>query len=266
MIALDFYSGSHGHFLEYLINTYIFRGPKVPLMTDLGTCHLAKKNTEYLANQVIKCGHYSEFNLPTNHSPEKIIRISVKSELERICYQINVFCRAGDIPSNNKILSIPIGIRNNPARLRNDFYSKFYNDGYCIPDQWRWPAVPYYEFPLENLYDLQKLYCGLKKISDFLQHSFNPDQTLAILWQDFMNKNHGWIKWNRMQQILTNVLMNKDIKIELDVIEQALLNYMLTESYNIHDGKLFENSEYPTNTGEIYSIIQQHVTNFDLRF
>jgi hypothetical protein len=28
-IYLDFFSGSHGHFLEYVINTWLFKGPCV---------------------------------------------------------------------------------------------------------------------------------------------------------------------------------------------------------------------------------------------
>ena len=114
MIALDFFSGSHGHFLEYLINTYIFKGPRVPdVLTKLGTSHNIRNNADYMNCRIVEARHYSEFSL-TSDIPEKLIRISVNTELESACYQINVFCRAGDIPTENKLLQIPAEILASP--------------------------------------------------------------------------------------------------------------------------------------------------------
>jgi hypothetical protein len=64
MIAIDFYSGSHGHFLEYVINTYIFKGSKIKnIFTDLGTSHLIRDDISYMDQRMVEARHYSEFNL-----------------------------------------------------------------------------------------------------------------------------------------------------------------------------------------------------------
>ena len=55
---LDFWDGPHGHFLEYVINCWIFDCPRVPnLFTHTRACHGAKnknltKNHTVVANAV----------------------------------------------------------------------------------------------------------------------------------------------------------------------------------------------------------------------
>jgi hypothetical protein len=62
------------------------------------------------------------------------------------------------------------------------------------------------------------------------------------------------------------VLSNDSAEIEITVAEQAILNWMLTKSTNIHDGQLFDNDDYPTNTSDIWQRIDYHLKTFDDRF
>jgi hypothetical protein len=198
MILLDFYSGSHGHFLEYVINTYIYGGPRVTqVFTELGTCHGIRADSEYCRRRVVTAAHYSEFKIPVVDNPHKVIRITANSDMENICYQINVQCRAGDMFEKKKSQEINDNIKDSPVELRMDYYSKFSlaECGYQKPSQWRWDSVDHYEFPMRNLYDALNFYSELQQLSKFLNHSFKPDPSLMQLWQTFCDKNHGLQAW-----------------------------------------------------------------------
>jgi hypothetical protein len=266
-ILLDFYSGSHGHFLEYIINTYIFKGPKLNnIFTLLGTSHLPRKNKNYIDNRLIICGHFSEFNLPI-YIPDKVVRITISEFIEQVCYQINVEYRAGDVPGEKKVNNIPSNIRTDKTHLRNQYYSKFVdpNNGYQYPKNWRW-EVPTFEFPMGDLYDLTNFYIRLKNLADFLEHSFNPDQSLYTVWSQFMNMNHGFVAWTKCQHLLQKALANEFLSFKIDSLEQALLNSMLSKTIGIYSGKLFESPDYPTNTQEIYDEICYYINTFDSNF
>ena len=267
MIYLDFFSGSHGHFLEYLINTYIFKGPKVDsIFTESGASHGIRQDLTYMSQRVVHAGHYTEFNIPDMPTPEKIIRIFVSSQIEKSIYQINIMHRAGDIPIEKKMQSIPESIRNNPNQLRQNYFSKLNDNGYPLPNNWRWNDLPSYEFPMCSLFNLCDFYIELKKLAQFLEYSFNPDDSLTKIWQEFMLKNQGWQCWHTSQQLLIKILNNKNFEFEADLWTQSLLNYLLAQSIGICDGALFDSDNYPTNTNQIYQIIQQYICDFDNRF
>ena len=268
MILLDFYSGSHGHFLEYVINTYVYRGPKVAeIFTKLGTCHGIRSDLAYQQHRVVTADHYSEFNLPDTATPKQVIRITAESDMENICYQLNVLCRAGDIPENKKLQEVSSDIRNSPAKLRMNYYSKFLfkEHGYARPSDWRWDNVDHYKFPIKSLYNILDFYSELQKLSTFLNYSFEPDPSLMHLWQMFVQKNHGLQAWKKCNQIYQQVLANETVTIDTTAAEQAVLNFMLTKSINICDGALFDD-RYPSNTADIWKCVALHLSTFDNRF
>lgn len=267
MILLDFYSGSHGHFLEYLINSYIFNGIRVKnVFTKLGTSHGIKQDLNYMSNRVVYNGHYTEFNITPSVSFDQIIRISVNSQMEKIIYQVNVMTRAGDIPEEKKIQELPELVRNNPVQLRNDYFSKLNDCGYIVPENWRWNNLPSYEFPMGSLYNLYDLYKELKSLALFLKFSFKPDDSLFQIWQEFMQKNHGYNHWIQAQNILTKSLANESHSFTADAWTQAIVNYLISQTIGMFDGDLFENPTYPSNTQTVYALIQQYIHDFDLKF
>ena len=206
-MLLDFYSGSHGHFLEYLINVYIFRCPSVDkIFTSLGTSHGIRHDTNYMDSRIIVAGHYSEFNVPTT-DPVSVVRIQTATNYAKTIYQINVDCRAGDIPVEKKRQNIPVEIRSMPDLLRNNYLSKlkYPEIGYKIPGDWRWSKpTRIYDFPMESLFDLTELYSEMLKLSNFLNHSWNPDVSLAKVWNEFIEANHGVQAWKKCKNILKN--------------------------------------------------------------
>jgi len=273
MIILDFYGGSHGHFLEYVINTYIFNGNRVDnLISSLGTCHGAVNNSDYEKTRTVYCGHYTQFNKSDIILPTKVVTISVDSAFANICYQINVETRAGDIPHETKVELHPAHIKKYPHLLRNAYYSKYSEPelGYCLPNKleesWKLKNIPTYNVSMESLYNIQDFYATLKKLSNFLKHTFNPDPELAHLWQKFVNSNQGLQSWKKTTDIIKHALLNEPIDFELSILDQALVNYHLTQSLGIHDGALFDQDIYPTNSQQIWQEIQYQIETFDSRF
>lgn len=263
MILLDFYSGSHGHFLEYLINAYIFRCPRVDnIFTKLGTSHGIRKNVDYMDSRIIVAGHYSEFNLPTA-DPTSVIRIKVDSDYSKIVYQINVDCRAGDIPVEKKKEKIPTDIQLDPNLLQNDYFSKikFPEYGYTIPGNWRWSdTASVYNFPMESLFDLTALYTEMYKLSSFLNHSWNPDASLPKIWNEFIKANHGVQAWKKCKNILEMSLADEPMEFNCTPWEQALLNLMAQQSIGC---SLNEINDFPKNTQEIHRTIHRYIETFD---
>lgn len=265
---LDFYSGSHGHFLEYLINTYIFRKPKVKnIFTELGTSHGIREDQTYMKNRVIKDGHYTEFNYPAD-TPDKLIRITINTAMEKVVYQINVDSRAGEIPQDKKMELMADKFKKNTAMLRNNYYSKLTDveHGYPLPTNWRWTDVPGFEIPMGSLYNLNELYSSLKQSAEFLSHSFNPDPSLVELWQKFINLNQGVQIWKKCSNLVENALAAQECAFSSSVQEQALINYLLTQTIGICSGPLFDSNDYPQNTLELFQEIHSYITQFDNRF
>ena len=266
MMLLDFYSGSHGHFLEYLINVYIFRCPSVDkIFTSLGTSHGIRHDTNYMDSRIIVAGHYSEFNVPTT-DPVSVVRIQTATNYAKTIYQINVDCRAGDIPVEKKRQNIPVEIRSMPDLLRNNYLSKlkYPEIGYKIPGDWRWSKpTRIYDFPMESLFDLTELYSEMLKLSNFLNHSWNPDVSLAKVWNEFIEANHGVQAWKKCKNILEMSLSNSPMDFDCTPWEQALLNLMLEQSIGC---QVIKTDHFPQNTQEIYRAIQHYIKTFDIQF
>ncbi len=267
-ILLDFFSGSHGHFLEYVINTWIFNGPRVPdLFTALGASHGIKTHEKYQQHKTVCCGHFTEFNKYSN-TPDKLIRITIGSDWARYIYQINVMFRAGDLPIGKKILNTNEMVRNTPRLYRNEWYSKFnfVENGYQLPGQWRWSNVPSFDFPMESLFDVVNFYKELYRLSHYLQQSFTPDKELSTMFESFLDKNQGWQYWLKAKFIVEQSLASKSMQFDSDSICQALINTLLSQCTGVFDGNLFDHNSYANTTQQITQAVEQHLITFDSKF
>lgn len=268
--VIDFWAGSHGHFLEYVVNCWIFGCARTEhLFTHTGACHGAIADQKYQNGSVIRCGHFSQADRALPYQPEKILRIVVDDFVGACCYQINVICRAGDIPKKVKeSANISTEITNNPVLLRADYFSKLAGEDHAwpLPTQWKFQNVENLEINMSSLYDFFEFLQTIKQISDFLNHKFSPDSELFDVWQEFMTRNQGWQSWIICNEILQDSIANRDRDIDLEVEQQALLNILLSRTLGIFDGDFFDNANYPTNTKNIYQLIKEHSDAFDARF
>lgn len=268
MIYLDFFSGSHGHFLEYVINTWLHTGPRVHnIFTEHGSCHQIRKDKDYMAHRIVKAAHYTEFNISQN-IPTKLIRININQDWTNWIYQINVMSRAGDIPLEKKVKLTLESVRHSPSKFRNEWYAKFNStvNGYHLPGNWRWPDAAVFEFSMESLFDLVEFYNELYRLAEFLEITFVPDQELSDLLEEFLTKNQGWQHYKECKHLVHATIAGNNIEFFSNEISQALINSLLSKSVGLFDGELFDNDDYPTTTGQIWNIMDQHLKTFDQRF
>lgn len=264
---IDFHGASHGHFLEYVINTWIYNGPRVEIFTNLGTSHLPRKNPIYQEHRMIKCGHFTEYNI-SHDAPEKVVRITVNGKAAQQIHIVNVMYRSGDVPLETKYKMIPLDVVDNPSLLRTNWFSKFTDAEhiYKLDYEWLWPQTPAFEFPMDHLYDLTAFYQTLQQCADFLEQRFTPDQELCAIWKKFIEMNQGLQCYKKSRQIVESALTNQDFVFDSNESEQALINVMLTDTVNLYDGPLFEDHTYPTNAKQIWQHIQRHINEFDDKF
>jgi hypothetical protein len=266
--VIDFHGASHGHFLEYLINTWIFNCPRVPeVFTDLGTSHLPRKDNAYTFNRQIRCGHFTEKNIPCP-APEKIVRVTVNSRVEQQIHMINIMYRVGDVTLEGSYKLIPSDVLKSTAALRTNWFSKLTDieNTYKLDYKWRWPEVDAFEFPMENLYDLTSLCQTMQLCARFLEQKFTPDQEFYAVWNKFIELNQGLQCYRTSKKIVELALGDIDFAFDLTVPEQALTNAMLTTTANMHDGPLFVDEQYATNSKQIWQHICTHLAEFDNKF
>lgn len=266
--VIDFHGASHGNFLEYIINTWIYNGPRITkVFTDLGTSHLHRLDPLYRENCMIKCNHYTE--LKKEHSaPEKIVRITVKDKVSQQMHMVNVMYRVGDVTLEGSYQLIPSDVVNTPVLLRTNWFSKLTDieNTYKLDHKWKWPEVEAFEFPMKSIYNITEFYQTLQECANFLEQKFTPDQELSRVWNEFAEKNQGLQCYNKSKNIVELALANEDFEFESTEPEQALINAILTTTVNLHDGPLFEDNIYPTNTKQIWQYIQQHLDKFDSKY
>jgi hypothetical protein len=266
--VIDFHGASHGHFLEYLINTWIYNGPRVPrVFTDLGTSHMPRLDPDYRDGCMIKCNHYTELNIE-NSVPEKIVRISIDDQPSQWIHMVNVMYRVGDVSLEKSYTRIPSEVVKSPSSLRTNWFSKLTDaeNTYKIDYEWRWPESDAFYFPMHHLYDLTALYQTMNQCAAFLEQKFTPDQEFCKVWKEFVEFNQGLQCYQRSKKIVEMAFENKDFEFEAIEPEQALINVLLATTVNMHDGTLFTDDQYPTNTKQLWTIIKTHLDEFDNKF
>lgn len=266
--VIDFHGASHGHFLEYVINTWIYNGPRATeVFTDLGTSHLPRLDPAYQQSRMIKCGHYTELKIDQT-VPEKVVRVTVNEKASQQIHMVNVMYRVGDVTLDGSYKLIPPDVVNTPALLRTNWFSKLTDieNTYKLDHTWRWPESESFEFPMKSLYTITEFYETLQCCASFLGQKFTPDQELSRVWNEFVGKNQGLQCYKKSNKIVELALANQDFEFESSAPEQALINSILITTVNLYDGPLFEDNIYPTNTKQIWQCIQQHLDKFDSKY
>lgn len=266
---IDFHGATHGHFLEYIVNTWIYQGPRVDnVFTELGTCHKPQRNPTYLAGRQIYCGHFTELGVGGNVSPKKLVRITTDTDRGKMIHMINNMYRVGDITLLGSYQNIPAEVRNSAVRLRNDWYSKLVDDEnqYRLHYEWRWTTTPSFEFPMENLYDLSMLYQTMYDCASYLEQRFVPDQELYQIWHQFMDLNQGVQMFNKCKKLVESALAQHSVEFDSTEPEQALINVMLGHVVGLFDGPLFSHDQYPTNTMALWDHVVTQLNTFDQKF
>ena len=186
MIPLDFVAGTHGHFIEYVLNRAIgYTTISFDPFTALGTSHRRPK--EYLHTRKIVCNHWFEIDPSVITTSSKIIRIIFDQDDILLVSSLSLL-RAADLNIENNFLHI-----DTVKKLNNCYYTdtlekiyesyvfldrtqnciprnilrEFYKFGFADPnvngywkklqDMCRLPANNIFEIPLKQIYNLNYL-------------------------------------------------------------------------------------------------------------
>lgn len=263
MIKIDFHASTHGHFLEYVSNVYIMRtAPSKESIFKPPTYSAHAPDSNYLDNRVIRCGHFSTAPIPFNNN-DQVIRIMFDASNDNMFFiaLTNLIFKAGDVGFDRQMASIPDSVRNNPVSIRNQWYSRF-NEREIFADHYNGFINidnPVFNFAFESFFSFPDFCKELSSLSHFLNQAFFPDQTLYNLWSNFIEVNQGWQSYIKCNQILEHIFSNSSQDINCNVIEQGWINFNLSKICRLFDGEMFESESYPTDTQDVYRIIQTHL-------
>jgi len=275
-IALDFAPGLHGHFLELVLNKYIygvpFRSDKI--FQSSGAVHAINIDQDYQSQKIVYQGHFSSFDYPYCARTKKVVFINHDPELDFVLLT-NIFYRCHKDAVNvadfdvNAITAIHkqfLITGNTDLDFRNNWFAKLnerhFDHASMQPDT----QLPLYNFDYKSFFDLSNFCMELQKTAHFLQETFKFDYTLAELWQKFINLNQGWILRKQAHLILESTLSKHELSIPNDWKLHAYLNFQLSRMFDLHDGQLYTEPRYPGVTSELLAVVQEHLSNFDSKF
>ncbi len=75
----------------------------------------------------------------------------------------------------------------------------------------------------------------------------------------FIQVNQGWQSYTKCNNILVDVFAGRTSPIQCTALEEAWLNFNLSKICRLYDGPLFDQAQYPADTGSIYNIVQEHL-------
>jgi hypothetical protein len=119
IIPIDFVAGSHGNFLETILNKYFGFVAKENTLTATGTSH--NKSDSYLQQRVFWARHWFEQYRQELNTFEKIISVRFSQDDLLLLSSVSLL-RAGDMNINNDNLEI-----DTQCKLNNEFYKDTLN-------------------------------------------------------------------------------------------------------------------------------------------
>ena len=119
IIPIDFVAGSHGNFLETILNKYFGFVAKENTLTATGTSH--NKSKRYLQQRVFWARHWFEQYRQELNTFEKIISVRFSQDDLLLLSSVSLL-RAGDMNINNDSLEI-----DTQCKLNNEFYKDTLN-------------------------------------------------------------------------------------------------------------------------------------------
>ena len=255
MIALDFAPGLHGHFLEYVINHYIYRGVKLDnIFQSSGAADRINVYKEYQNSKIVHCGHYSSFGQEWNDDTKKLIFIRHDSELDFVLLtkQYHRDCMLSDATKE--------------WQLKNNWFAKLSERHFDHATRYPQTDLSVFEFDFACFFDFVKFVKELQRVSEFVDMTLVYDSSLYDLWTEFLNRNQGHKLYTEANNIVSHAWANRSYNIPDDWKLHAYLNYAMSKSFRLCDGVLHSDQPYPTDARELYKIITQHLEEFDNRF
>ncbi len=273
LIALDFGPGLHGHFLEYVLNRYIFKvdANVSSIFQSSGACHTINTDNTYQQNKLVDRGHFSSLNTPYPGSAEKIIFIQHDPDLDFILLT-NVYYRCH--PDGMQVVDFnakhieelqkSMMFHGSDAELKNNWYTKLNERHFDYAEKQPNTSLPVHRFDYASFFNLEFFLLEIKKTANFLNHTFAYDTSLSSLWIEFLQKNQGYNTWQKAATVFRQIVSGQQYPIDNDWKIHAYINHKISKIFSLYDHpKLFSLENYPSNTKEVHNIIIDHIENFD---
>jgi hypothetical protein len=292
---INFTGGSYGHFLEYVLNRYVFKidygkTTEHSLFDMFGASHV--RDSVYLANRKIIATHLDfsdrylcDYDLK-NEDIVVAITVSFDDRYE-LLYNENL--RAGsvdvdfydlEINTINKLshpdvkwkwenfinfLVNQYGARRNYSRqlLRDVFFSSLLDPTMRLNNliNVKYKKEPNLKISMSSFHNFVDFYKNIKKLAEVLNPDTNIDMLeLYTMWEIFDSKNIAKKSKQRCDEILEAIKLNKSLAFQCNIVEEAWINCNITEIYNINRELDCFNDTYPTNTLHIRNQIDKYLS------
>ena len=285
-ILIDFVAGTHGHFLEFVLNQgFGYVDTLEDPFTSLGTSH--KKLHGYHESKMFIADHWSECQSPKIKIANKIISIRFATDDLLTVSSVSLL-RAGDMNIDNNDLE-----HNTYNKLNNKYYRsvldliqrsypelqitqvnssiprnilrEFYKFGFRDPKingYWlKLQQLIYsdnqdvFYFDFKNFYDKQKFIAGLNDIQNFVGEKFCFDHNIVALHEKFLNLNPYKDHKNVCDNLIKHVQQNKNCEIpKLTLFQESYMNAKLELLYNKE--MPFHDLNYFTSTKDVLQYIE----------
>jgi hypothetical protein len=289
-IPIDFVAGSHGHFLENVLNKY-FNIAEVEgsAFTSLGTSHYTSEN--YVKNRLFWANHWSELFKSELANVSKIISIRFDQDDLLLLSSVSLL-RAGDLGIDNTNLEI-----NTVSQLNNRYYQdtleliyksypflnrndqhipryvlrEFYKFGFKDPEsngywhklkdlKYTDPSQVFY-FDFKDFYNIDLLVNRIKKLETFVDRTFDFSTDFYQQHQKFLSFVPYVSQKEICDDIVLHVQQEKNIPIPtLTLFQESYVNAQLE---NIYKKEMpFHQDEYFKSTKEVLQHLSFLKTSF----
>lgn len=276
---IDFYGGTHGNFLELVVNHAIDQNDydiSQPQFVDNGACH-AKISSSYVPITV--CHHYSMYKIPFKDT-DYVVRI-VPKQSDMLIAVINSFLRAGDqtldienleVDTRRKMMELPKlsdflktltnnhGLADSYSRkILRHYFEAMFNDpdnGLNVFTDWV-PAQKVHHFDFFTFFHIEHFFESLQKIAQFYNLEFRPSESLIRLHEEFLERNQGWHSHLKCSKILECIVKKQTVDIKLNVIEEAWISYRISKIFNLYELPCLQQDQFPSTTEEIIKDIDK---------
>lgn len=288
-IPIDFVAGSHGNFLETILNKGFNIIEPGDTFTSTGTSH--RKSTHYQQNKLFSAKHwFQEYSTEYMKQFDKIISIRFDQDDLLLLSSVSLL-RAGDMNIDQTYLEI-----DTRTKLNNQFYShiidqidraypfldrnessiprnvlrEFFKFGFRTPDIngfWsKQKEMQYHSnanvfiFKFKSFYDIDQLVAQIKHLEQFVDMKFEFLDEFYERHQKFLS----FIPYIKHKQICDEIIQcvnsNTNVSIpELSLFQESYINGMLERLYQKE--MPFHAVEYFKTTADMLYYIENQAPN-----
>jgi len=214
-VVIDFCSGQHGHFLEYVMSKYIYNIDMTDdLFDEMGTCDGFAEDPNY--QQVIRRVHSTHATVRKRPVSPTLPIIFIKhcSQLKYdYIWMVNFFF---------KVNFVRDGYRDQTehrteelvARHKENWYGKLehkqFHEEIGLYKECALPNVKF-DFRFEAFFSLQEFLIELQRVAEFLNRQLTINDSLITLWHEFINKNQGYTHYTTASTLLDGIVNGESI-------------------------------------------------------